>query len=455
MRMLNALVLSFMLFVSHTVFADYIFHADGSIFEAAIIKQTATSVTVKRLNGKTETIKGSDILRIRENPVIKKGLRVLDLERGMMYGAHLVDESPLNYTFRMDYSSPEEFKVKKENTFMMEAPFDSVPEALPGFRDVTFLWDEIPGAARYIICITESSKYDRIVESAKSSVVVKGLKGNTTYRAIVCAQDSQGKGYGPSKEIQFTTLNAVPSVPESLTLKHETTSYKLSWKPSHDDDGKVVSYKIYEKTGSTYTELGVSQTTEFTITAVDMNAIRSFAVSAVDDKKRESEYSNVVITRELKVLSYSIEAYFAYPFGSLSDNYSYGKGLFLSGKRQNIFMPELSLALSGGIIMFTGSGSVRGDLFPFTAEIRYVYSPKPSVHVFGAFAAGPAYYGGIDSSDTAFSHWAAMTFLKGGLEIRAGTLDFSALLSWGGFYEAAGFRYFLGASLAAGAALDF
>jgi hypothetical protein len=444
-----------MLLVSNAVFADYIFHADGSIFEAVIIKQTATSVTVKRQNGKAETIKGSDILRIRETPVIKKGLRILDLERGMMYGAHLVDESPFNYTFRMDYSSPEEFKVKKENALMMEASFDSVPEVLPGSRDVTLLWNEIPDAKRYVVCIAASSRYDRIVESASTSVVVKELKGNTAYRVIVCAQDSQGRGYGPSREIQFMTANAAPSVPEALTLKHEIASYKLEWKASHDEDGKVVSYRIYEKTGSKYQELGVSDSNEFVITGGDMNAVRSFAVTSVDDKKRESDYSKDIRTRESKVFSFSVEAYFAYPFGSLSDDYSYGKGLFLSGKRQNLILPELSLALSGGIIMFAGSGSAKGDLFPFTAELRYVYSPNSSINVFGACAAGPAYYGGIDSDDTAFSRWAAMTFLKGGAEMRAGALNVSALLSWGGFYESAGFHYFLGASIAAGAALDF
>jgi len=143
------LLLSFVLIVPSAISAEYIFHADGTIIEARIIRQTATSVTVRLKNGHTRTIKGSDILRIREKLLVKKNIRMFDLENGKVIQANLVDEFPSSYTFRYNLANPDEFSFKKDNLLFLDAPLALTPTVIPGSRDAEIIWDSQPSISRY------------------------------------------------------------------------------------------------------------------------------------------------------------------------------------------------------------------------------------------------------------------------------------------------------------------
>jgi hypothetical protein len=453
MKALYGIILLIIVALAEPVSADYIFRADGAVIEAKIISQTATSVTIVNNKGRRETIKGNDILRIRQKPFIKKNARILDFDRGRIFYAFIVDETPSELILRLELGSPDEIRVRREKILTLKESIESTPEAIPGARDITLQWDAVPGAEKYMICSAEAGgRYSLISESVKPFEVIKNLKGNTPYNLVVFASDGKGDGWEPTKPVKCMTLNNPPESPKPK-LSFLAGDIVLSWEKTRDEDGTVKAYIVSEKINGVFTEIARTEFENFSLKGDD-SVIRVFAVTAVDDKKAESPKSFPVKTRELKTYYYKTEIVYAYPFGGLSDDFKYGRGLFLSGERKNIFLPDLSLGLNLGALQFIGDGYVEGDLFAVCAETRCSYEPSPKTLVFGSFSAGPAYYGGRGKTRD-FSRRGASFILKSGMEHRIGVIALSGNVLWGNFYSRNLYRYFFGASVAAGTAVDF
>jgi hypothetical protein len=432
--------------------ADYIFRSDGSILEAKIITQTATSVTITNAKGKKETIRGIDIIRIREKPYIRKNVRIFDIERGRVFFAFIVDETPTHSVLRLELGSPDEIRVRRDRILELDSPLPFVPEAIPGSRDITLQWDVVPDAVNYLVCSVSAGRYMPLAESSKPSVLLKDLKGNTSYNLAVFASDGKGGGKGPSKSVQCVTLNNPPEAPKPK-LSFSGGDIVLSWNRPGDEDGSVKEYAVYEKTGGAFIEIARTPEERFSLKG-DASTVREFAVSAVDDKTGMSAKSVPVKTRENRTWYYKAEFIYAYPYGGMSDDFNYGMGAFLTGERKNVFLPDLSLGLDLGAIHFTGDSGQKGDLFAACADVRYGYAPSAGTLVSGSFAAGPGYFGGKGKTRD-FSRRGSAFFFKGGIERRISAVAVSGNVLWGNFYSRNMYRYFFGASLSVGTAVDF
>jgi hypothetical protein len=439
--------------------ADYIFHADGSIIEARIISQTATSATIRLKNGLTRTIKGSDILRIREKPVIKKNIRIFDLGNGKTLESNLVDESPLSYAFRNNMAKPEEFRIKRENLLFLDSPLALTPVVIPGSRDATVQWDLQESISHYNLYIKEGNgKLSKIYDGEKTETTIYTLKGNTSYALTLFALDNGGHIFGPAKEVEFVTLNNPPSVPQNLScteLFGDSPSLLLSWNPSLDEDGAVVKYKIHMREGESHVHVGTNEKCEWMVFDYDRSMLSSFAVSAVDDKNAESPMSVFVQSRAPFVYGLRFEPAYYYTLGSLSNTFTYGYGGTVSGEKRNFIINNLGLGVGTGFISFKGKGRNQGDLFPLFISTRYTYSFSDPLSISGGMSIGPAYYGG-KISGRSFSRTAAIGQATLGVRALIGRSFECELGAFtGSFYESRSFRYFVGGSLSATALAEF
>lgn len=384
--------------------AKYLFYSDGSIIECEIIRQTATSVTIKRKGSRrAEVIKGNDIIRLREKINIRENIIVYDKARGIMRKTNLVDEGDLSYAFRDDLRSPNEFTVKKQNAQFIEGTFDTTFAGKPVERGISLSWSEVPNAVDWVAFY--AAKDDLIsyagYKGNERPTEVIFPKGKTEYHIRLCVFDDNGNSLGLSNEFVFTTGNFAPDPPSSVSLTAlydgALNDHLITWNDGLDSDGKVAGYKVYADNGGGYHLVAETKKRDWHNPDNFPASYSSYYVTTIDDDGAESIRSQIVCTRKPVPITLSVFPVCGIPFLSMRNDYSYGAGALFRIDREDFFLKNFSLGVTTGVIRFKGSGS-KADYFPFQIEASWRYYFSRIFYTGGSVGCGTGYWGGeIDS----------------------------------------------------------
>ncbi len=277
--------------------AEFVFITDGSILQGKIVGDTAGSITFAAKSGETKVIPRSKIMRILYTEFYMGKIFVNKID-GSVLEVYMVDEDTNSYTFRKDINKPVEFVLKREEVLFTTR---TNPVGLTGKAEsetISIEWKApYTPVKHYKVYIKSSKEYALYSEPWGKSETLKGLKSNTEYKIKVTALDKDGIESMPSNEIKVTTLNIAPNPPEKITVKKKISdndgkmSVVVAWNNSIDIDGKIKSYKIYQKNKS---EAYTTSKNEYEINDLDPKIVYTFSVSAVDDSNMESEKSKKV-----------------------------------------------------------------------------------------------------------------------------------------------------------------
>ena len=98
--------------------AEYIFIKDGSIIKGNIISDNTGAILFKTTDGKKQSIKRGDIMRILYTE-LTMGKILVQKKNGDNLTAFMVDEDRETYTFRNDLYKPQEFKLNRNEVLFV------------------------------------------------------------------------------------------------------------------------------------------------------------------------------------------------------------------------------------------------------------------------------------------------------------------------------------------------
>ena len=130
--------------------------------------------------------------------------------------------------------------------------------------------------------------------TATTSFQATGLNAGQSYSFSVIAEDASGN-QSTAATVTATTLTSTdtiaPSIPTGLTLDSATANaVSISWTASTDDQGTVVSYRVFRDA----VEVGTSTTTTYTDNTVQAEQSYLYSVLAIDDSGNESSQSTTL-----------------------------------------------------------------------------------------------------------------------------------------------------------------
>jgi len=110
---LQPLLIIIIFFTTNALYAESIFMNDGSIIDGTIIKESNTRVKIKTDDRKKKYISRKKIIRIVYSDDYEKKVYLYKKDGSSLH-CHIVEESSENYIIRYMLTSPEEYKISKD-----------------------------------------------------------------------------------------------------------------------------------------------------------------------------------------------------------------------------------------------------------------------------------------------------------------------------------------------------
>lgn len=154
---------------------------------------------------------------------------------------------------------------------------------------VKLTWDKVTGAEKYRVFVRSGSSWSRLGDTSSNTFTHNAAKSGTTYTYTVRCISANGKSYTSAYKSSGWSIKyiAAPQV-----TKTENTGYgvKLTW-------GKVIGaekYRVFVKSGSSWTRLGDTTSTTFTHTAAKSGTTYNYTVRCIssDRKSYRSSYNS-------------------------------------------------------------------------------------------------------------------------------------------------------------------
>ncbi len=337
--------------------AESVFINDGSIIQGSIVSDTTDTITIYTTQKKTIEIQRSRIMRILYTELYM-GKIFVNLIDGSVLQVYMVDENRDTFTFRKDLYKPEEMVVKREDVLFTTR---TNPVGLKGEAkkdSISIDWKPPYTAVKhYRVYIKSNGQYKLYSEPSGKNETLNGLKSNTEYKIRVTAMGKDGVESTPSNEIIIKTLNVPPDPPEKMKVTRKlnkdgkTMSAILSWDNSADIDGKIKSYKIYQKDK---TDPYTTAKPEYEVKNLDAETVYFFNITAIDNDGGESDQSRRVSTYDYKGYNIAIKPDYIIPMGKFSNVHEFGLGALLQVTLENVFIDDLSFGAETGYWQFQG-----------------------------------------------------------------------------------------------------
>jgi hypothetical protein len=382
--------------------AEFIFLKTGEIIEGSIIVDGANSITIRTIDKKNQKILRNDILRILYTK-LNMGKIYIQKRDGKGMEAYIVDEDQDSYTFRSVLNNPEEFTIKRSAILFIADKNPSGLEGEAGTESISLKWlPPYNKVKQYNIYIKSSvkEKFMPADTTGGQTLTIKKLKSNTTYWFIVTAADSDNYESMPSNELMIATKNIKPDTPKIISSIRDfspdktTTILKINWAESHDNDGRVVKYRIYCTRDKKRVMTGELTNREFVLT--DAKAYDRIELVSVDDRGDESESA---------FLSYGDEMHLFFSPGILIPMSKFGKlsrtgfGGAVGFTHQDMFIDNLEGGVKAGFYYLSGKDKIGTNIIkteriyfvPITMHAGYRFRLSESMSVIPYLAAGAAY----------------------------------------------------------------
>lgn len=359
------------------LFAEYVFQKDGSIVIGRIESETAAALSVRVADGRLVTVNPKNVMRILYTNLYMGKIHLQKVDGSSIEG-YIVDEDQITYIMRKNLYSPVEFTVRRDEVLFTTR---KNPVALEGAAEtdrILLKWKPPYTAVKeYNIYVRSSGSYTLAGKSGSTSFTVKGVKSNTFYFIKVTAIDRDGVETLPTNEIKVKTMNIQPEPPKRVKAERlsskDAKSYtaRLTWEAGLSVDGRIRGYKVLEKTGTRYKDVGFAPKNEFEIKNVDKSRNYFFTLRTVDEKGWESENSRIVNTLPLEA-DFSIEGSFILPFGKFKNVHSLGYGAMLRAIKPNIPFYNFEAGIALGYWQFKGANDVTSSfMVPALATLGY------------------------------------------------------------------------------------
>ncbi len=363
-------------------FGENVFLRDGGIINGTITRESALTVTVRKKDGKSETIPRGRIMRILYTE-LNMGKIHVQMRNGKNFEAYIVDEDQKTYTFRKELTSPREETFKRSEVLFIA---ERNPSGLAGTAETdraSLTWyPPYNPVKHYRLYMSEKGKSDfrAIDEGRRTSLTVRDLKSNTAYVFKVTAIDEKNEESLPSNELEIMTKNIRPNPPGEITAvkgapgSDGAITATLRWQAGADPDGKIAGYSVYRRTGEGKKREAKVEAAEYTARGLVPNVRNRFEISSVDDRGDESEDS-ADITVGGSPWSLFIEARFDYviPQGIFADMYGPGYGGTMTAGTSGLLLEGLDMGITAGCWHFGGEyrDADSAWIAPMLAAFRY------------------------------------------------------------------------------------
>ncbi len=187
------------------------------------------------------------------------------------------------------------------NSTQVYATAQSAPpvglSATAGDTEIVLSWtpNTTDSVAQYKIyrSLTQGGGYTNTANVTTANFTDTGLMNGWTYYYVVTTFDTAGGESAYSSEVYAMPIGDPPDAPTGLTATPGISQVSLNWNDNNEID--LDYYEIYrsEVSGSGYTLVGTSETSDFINTANITNGIRYYyVVKAVNYAGQKSGYSN-------------------------------------------------------------------------------------------------------------------------------------------------------------------
>lgn len=387
------------------LFGENVFLRDGSIINGVITKENALTVTVKKKDGKSDTIPRGQIMRILYTQ-LNLGKIHVQMRNGRNFEAYIVDEDQASYTFRKALTSPQEQVVKRSDVLFIA---ERNPSGLAGTAetnkiDLTWYPPYNPVKTfRVYMAVKGMGDFRQAAESRRTSHTVRELKSNTAYVFRVTAIDDKGEESLPSNELELATKNIRPNPPGGVTAEKGAPAadgafpVTLRWQAATDPDGSVRNYRVFRRREGEYVRLAELSATSYTVAGLEKGG-HSFGVRAVDDRGDESDIATV----NVGVSGYGVTVAGTYilPCGSLSDLFKMGYGVTAAFVMEDVLFEGVEPGIEAGFYWLSSAhydadGADRdvehGYMAPAMLRLGYSYAPLDGLSLTPFLAGGISY----------------------------------------------------------------
>lgn len=389
-------LLSVIIFVS-SAGAEYIFMKDGSIASGKIESETTAAITFRTNDGKVLSIDPKKVLRIIYAELYMGKLYVQKVD-GTVFEAYMVDEDRSTYTFRKNLYSPVEMVVRRDDVLFAAR---KNPRELEGRVEpdrIILKWKPPYSSIKeYNIYVRSSGAYSLAGKSGSPKFTVKGVRSNTIYAVKVTAIDNDGYESIPTNEISIRTMKVKPEPPKNLKCElipdKSGKSYTavLKWDAANFVDGRISGYRVIEKKGRTYKDVGFAPQNRFEIKNIDEGKRPSFVIKAVETKDWESENSRIAST--LRGYDLSVHPSFIVPFGKFKSLHKDGFGCLMSFMKEHLFSDNFNVGIGLGYNAFNGKTTdvLSSDMMQIFGIVSYRIELFGPISIIPRIAFGSSY----------------------------------------------------------------
>lgn len=166
------------------------------------------------------------------------------------------------------------------NSDVEAASYPEIVSISPDASGFTLKWTAYPGAVKYRLFVRGASGWNRVGDTAATTLRHTGLKDQTAYTYTVRALDVQGK-YMSSYLVKGWS-STFYAAPELISVAAYGDALKITWKKNPT----VNCYRVYRKTGTGWIGLGFSDGDSFLDTDVTSGNTYTYTVRAFADDRR-------------------------------------------------------------------------------------------------------------------------------------------------------------------------
>ncbi|ASR46194.1 hypothetical protein B4V02_05565 [Paenibacillus kribbensis] len=170
--------------------------------------------------------------------------------------------------------------IDKTNKSVLPTPANIATTATNS--SITLDWDDVAGATTYELKRDGVSIYSGSESQLTDNT---GLAAATTYTYTLVAKSSVGESSPAS--VQVKTADPAPATPANLTGTATTTGIKLSWNAADNAESyelKRDGQEVYTGSDLTYTDTGLTSSTNYTYTLVAKNGSGESSPASVQVK---------------------------------------------------------------------------------------------------------------------------------------------------------------------------
>ena len=198
-------------------------------------------------------------------------LNVKNLSAGNTYifTVRCISSNAKNYTSAYD--------TKGMSISILETP--KITSAVNVDGGVQVKWKKVTGAAKYrVFYKIGSGSWKKIADTTGTSLVAKGLSGNTTYRFTVRCISSDGKRYTSAYDARGV-VRAYYTAPELTGVYNNNNGVVVKWNKT----AGVNKYRVfYKRSGAGWTKAGDTTGTSLTVTGLTSGESYTLTVRGIN-----------------------------------------------------------------------------------------------------------------------------------------------------------------------------